>query len=407
MRQHTKAGVSDPRGNSPQDERSPTSHRRARPVAIAADPHPARLRSIRRRLHAWYPRHARDLPWRRATDPYHIWVSEVMLQQTQVATVLPYYLKFIERFPTVEALAQASIDDVLRHWQGMGYYRRANNLHRAARQVVTHGGGRVPDDANGLLGLPGIGRYIAGAIQSFGFGKPAAILEANSARLLCRLFGVDGVLKSGPTLRKLWALAEALVCRESPAVHNQALMELGALICTPSRPQCESCPLLSCCEAHRLGLTAVLPKTEPRRTPIQVCDAAAVVRSKGRVLIVQRLERSRCGGLWELPRTTVAKGADQRRALRDHLRTAVGLEIDVDDAILAVKHSVTHHQVTLTCYESRLRRGVPRVRGYGASRWVRPQELADFPCSSPQRRAFRFLAELAAQSPRRAALRSA
>jgi A/G-specific adenine glycosylase len=316
-----------------------------------------------------------------------------MLQQTQVSTVLPYYLRFIERFPTAESLAASSIDEVLKYWQGLGYYRRATNLHRAARQLVTDFSGRIPQDICVLRELPGIGRYIAGAIRSFAFELPAAILEANSARVLCRLFAVRTPLVNAATIRVLWTLAEDLLSRNSPALHNQALMELGAVICTPGRPQCGQCPVKNSCAAKRQGLTAQLPVTARRRSPVDVSDAAAIVRSKGRILIVQRPQHARWGGLWELPRTTIERGADPRQALQAYVRAALGLEIEVGCRVLTLKHTVTHHRIVLSCYDSRLVRGSLECRGYDDCRWISPARLADYPCSAPQRKVFTFVRE--------------
>jgi A/G-specific adenine glycosylase len=347
---------------------------------------PGRRRTLQARLQVWYTEHARDLPWRHTTDPYRIWVSEVMLQQTQVSTVVPYYARFLERFPTIESLAAATQDDVLKLWQGLGYYRRAVNLHRAACEVVERFDGRVPADATALRQLPGIGRYIAGAIQSFAFNAPAPILEANSARVLCRLFAVRGPLRDSSTQRRLWELSAELLSRRNPGAHNQALMELGALVCVSGRPRCERCPLARLCAARAGGWVDQLPETTARRHVVDVQDVAVVIRRKGRVLIVQRPTHVRWGGLWELPRTTVGQDGDPRVAARSYMRATLGLSIEVGRKLLTVKHGVTHHRITLSCYESRRVTGRVVQNGYADFRWELPERLGDYAFSSPQRK---------------------
>jgi A/G-specific adenine glycosylase len=367
------------------------SPHQAAPAAIEPHIRSSTIRTIQNRLRAWYLLNARDLPWRHTRDPYCIWVSEVMLQQTQVSTVLPYYTRFINRFPTIASLAAASSDEVLRYWQGLGYYRRAANLHRAAKYLVAEQSAHISRDVRALRQLPGVGRYIAAAIQSIAFGMPAAILEANSARVLSRLFAVRSPLGSSATARALWSLAEELVCHKSPAQHNQALMELGALVCTPARPQCGQCPVQRLCRAKQQGLTEELPVTMRRPDPVDVSDAAAIIWSKGRTLVVQRTQRERWGGLWELPRVSIEHGRDARQVLQGHVRAKLGLEIDIGPAVLTIKHSVTHHRITLTCYESRLVKGELELRDYDDSRWITPARLPNYPCSAPQRKAFDFV----------------
>jgi A/G-specific adenine glycosylase len=309
-----------------------------------------------------------------------------MLQQTQVSTVVPYYTRFLGRFPTVESLAAASQHDVLKLWQGLGYYRRAVNLHRAAREVIERFHGRVPADPAALRELPGIGRYIAGAIQSFAFGARAPILEANSARVLCRLFAVRGLLGTPHAQRQLWALSEEFLPRRNPGLHNQAVMELGALVCVAGRPRCERCPLTKFCAARLAGLADQIPETAPRRKFVDVQDVAVVIRRYGRVLIVQRPTHERWGGLWELPRTTVGQNADPRETVRSYVRASLGLDIRIGRKLLTVKHGVTHHRITLTCYASQTASGRVLQNGYADYRWELPQRFGDYAFSSPQRK---------------------
>ena len=222
-------------------------------------------RRLPRRLLAWFARHRRDFPWRRDRDPYRIWVSEVMLQQTQAATVVPYFERFLQAFPTLAHLAAAEEQDVLRLWEGLGYYRRARDLLRTARLLAATNEGRFPDDLVGLHGLPGLGRYTRNAVLSQAFDLRLPILEANSVRVLARLFGRTGDPRSGPEQRWLWAAAESLLPSRRVGDFNQALMELGALVCTPTAPRCGECPLAADCAARRLGLQAVIPERALRR----------------------------------------------------------------------------------------------------------------------------------------------
>src|SRR3990172_6150877 len=257
---------------------------------------------IRRNAVAWYARHARDLPWRRTTDPYRIWISEIMLQQTTVKAVVGYYERFLREFPTVEALAAAPEESVLRQWEGLGYYTRARNLHRAAGVVVRELSGRFPQEVDELLRLPGIGRYTAGAVASFAFDRPAPIVEANTQRLYSRLLGYAGDLRSSTGQRVLWQFAERLVPHKSPGRFNQALMELGATVCAPVDPQCDRCPMRRDCAALRHGRQNEIPLAHRRPEPTDVTEAAVAVRSQDAFLLLQRPAGQRWAGLWDFPR---------------------------------------------------------------------------------------------------------
>ena len=215
--------------------------------------------SVPERILSWYAQHRRDLPWRKTRDPYRIWISEIMLQQTQVDTVIPYYHRFIEKFPVVEDLAEASMEDVLKVWENLGYYSRARNLHAAAGQLVKRSGGRFPENRDGLLLLPGIGPYTAAAIMSFAFGEQIATVDGNVKRVMSRLFAVPEPIDQSPTRRRLHDLAAELVPERNPSEFNQGLMDLGATVCTPRRPSCRSCPLQGLCLAFQEGLQETLP----------------------------------------------------------------------------------------------------------------------------------------------------
>jgi len=287
------------------------------------------LSEVRERLLAWYDANARDLPWRRTRDPYAIWVSEIMLQQTRVDTVIPYFTRFMQRFPSVHTLADASEDDVLAQFSGLGYYRRARLLHKGAREVATSHGGEVPRDPEARLSLPGVGRYTAGAIGSIAFDLPEPIVDGNVARVLSRVLGIDTPLGERTTERALWQHAAELAHGERPGALNQALMELGAMVCTPLAPRCESCPLNTQCNALATERTESLPVTVKKKAPKAVdLVALRAVDAKGATFLV-RGEGSLFGGMWgcpvvegktqaeaaELARTLGLKGAIGRRAL--------------------------------------------------------------------------------------------
>jgi A/G-specific adenine glycosylase len=339
----------------------------------------------------WYRDHKRDLPWRGASA-YAVWVSEIMLQQTQVITVIPYFLRFIERFPTVEALASASIDDVLKLWAGLGYYARARNLHRAAQIVTERHGGRLPDTPEEIEALPGIGRYTAGAILSIAYNLPRPLVDGNVIRVLSRLFGLRGDPKSTANQALLWRWAEQLVPSQAPGDFNQALMELGALICSPADPRCERCPLLSLCVAGASPDPTALPEMPPGRAAITVTHSSALIRNDtGRILIVQRPLHGLWGGLWEFPRVVCGDGAEgagetpQQGAIRA-AREAVGLEVQIGGRVGKVKHAVTHHRITLHGFDARPvdPAAIPFPRDCAAFRWEMLDALPEYPFSAPQ-----------------------
>jgi A/G-specific adenine glycosylase len=258
-------------------------------------------RSISAKLLRWYRQNRRALPWRGRRDPYFIWLSEAMLQQTQVATVVPYYERFLERFPTIERLAAAPLDDVLRLWAGLGYYARARNLHAAARRIVADHGGKLPDTVEELRKLPGFGPYTAGAVASIAFGRRAAVVDGNVARVLARLHAIRSDVRAPATRSRLWRLAESLLPRRSCGDFNQAMMELGATLCTPAIPRCGRCPLRTECRAFRLGAADRLPVVAARPRVRRETHVVAAITRAGRWLFVRRPRRGLWGGLWELP----------------------------------------------------------------------------------------------------------
>lgn len=354
--------------------------------------------AFRKALRKWFDRERRDLPWRRNRDPYFVWVSEIMLQQTQVATVIDYFLRFTTSFPTVRDLAAAEEHDVLRHWEGLGYYRRARQLHRAAQVIVAEHGGKFPGDAPTIRTLPGIGRYTAGAIASIAFDLPEPILEANTVRLLSRLAAFRGDPHSKPGQDYLWQWAAELVPSKEPGLLNQALMELGALICTPREPRCGECPAAKLCPTNKLGLQKEIPR--PKRPPKveNVREGALVVeRSRGReVLLVQRAEGQRWAGLWDFPRFTVTAESPRNVAaeLQKSAQAALGLKFAVGERWYALKYGVTRFRITLGAYSATAVGGKLKPTGYAAARWVPIAELKDYPLNvSARKLAGRLLAD--------------
>jgi A/G-specific adenine glycosylase len=346
-----------------------------------------------RKLLAWFDRHRRDLPWRADRDPYRIWVSEVMLQQTTVAAVVPYFERFLAALPTVEALAAADEQQVLKLWEGLGYYRRARHLHAAARHLAAAHPGGLPDDPDVWAGLPGVGRYILGAVLSQAFDRRLPIVEANSMRVLARLFGYRGDPREGEGRAWVWRAAETVLPRKRVGDFNQALMELGATVCTPTAPACERCPLAAHCAAQRAGLQHTIPppKKQPPVTPVD--EVGVVIRNRGKVLLCQRpADAGRWQNMWELPHAEREPGEEVSAAAVRVAGELTGLNVEPGAEVLTVKHAVTRFRITLVCVEAAVRGGTFASGFYTAGKWVKPADLAKYPVSAPQRKLMTELA---------------
>ncbi len=332
------------------------------------------------RLLSWYAKNARSLPWRGRSDPYAVWVSEVMLQQTRVETVIPYYQRWMERFPTIQVLANAPLQEALLAWEGLGYYSRARNLHQAAVIVMQRYGGKLPGDRKALQALPGIGRYTAGAIASIAFGRDEPVLDGNIRRVLARVFQVSEVLRSSTAEKKLWELAVRHLPAGQAGDYNQALMELGALVCLPRSPVCPRCPLMEICRAYALNLQDELPVKAARAELPHITVTAAVIQQDGRVLITQRPAKGLLGGLWEFPGGKLLPGEDLVECLQREIREELGVTIAVGTALGVYRHAYTHFRVTLYAFACALPEGsAPQPLQPAALRWVMPEELQDYP----------------------------
>jgi len=319
--------------------------------------------SLRRGLSDWYEREARDLPWRRTKDPYLIWISEVMLQQTRVDQALPYYERFVRAFPTVVDLGRADLSDVLRIWEGLGYYTRARNLHAAARAILQQHGGDFPRAFADIRALPGVGTYTAAAVASLAFSEPRAVVDGNVARVLARLYGIDQAPANARARNTYARHAETLLDRKHPARHNQAMMELGARICTPANPLCAACPLAPWCTARKAGAQNRFPPKRVR-PPVPHYNVAVGIIGRGgtEVLIQRRPESGLLGGLWEFPGGKQEDGEDLSETCARELREELGIEVEVDELFFRLSHAYTHFKVTLHAFRCRLLSGVPDSR---------------------------------------------
>jgi A/G-specific adenine glycosylase len=336
------------------------------------------VKTFQKQLLRWYHREKRDLPWRRTRDPYHILVSEFMLQQTQVTTVIPYYHRFLKSFPAFAALANAPLGKVLKLWEGLGYYSRARNLHALSKIVHRQYGGRLPNDPEQLRALPGIGPYTAGAILSIAFHKDYAVLDGNVQRVLARHFGWRQDLKNSQMQKKLWALAESLIPPGEAGDYNQAMMDLGATICTPASPRCDICPAKADCRALKNRLVDKIPlKHKTKVIPYYPIGAGVVWKGK-KLLISQRPLKGLLGGLWEFPGGKKRSSESLQKCVQREIQEELGIHVQVGSKIAAVDHAYSHFKITLHVYHCRYVSGTPQTIGCRAWRWVHPHQLKNY-----------------------------
>jgi len=341
---------------------------------------PAQISPLAQRLLSWYASNARSLPWRGLKDPYAIWVSEIMLQQTRVETVKTYFERWLQRFPTIQSLAEAPVREVLKAWEGLGYYSRARNLHRAARIVVDDHGGLLPTDMQLLRKLPGIGRYTAGAIASIAFGQDFPVLDGNVRRVLARVFNVSEEIRSSPGERVLWELAEQNLPQGKAADYNQALMDLGASICSARSPGCRSCPLRDICQAYELGIQEQRPVRKAKPNIPHHTVTAAIICRNGTVLVAQRPVSGLLGGMWEFPGGKLLPGEDLAGCLQREIREELGVSVMIGERVGVYQHTYTHFRVTLHAFLcSLVSAGDPQPLQVKDIQWVQPDQLNNYP----------------------------
>ncbi|EFK10569.1 A/G-specific adenine glycosylase [delta proteobacterium NaphS2] len=336
----------------------------------------------------WYDKHQRSMPWRTTDDPFAIWVSEVMLQQTQVRTVIPYYRRFLKAFPNPLVLAQATQQEVLKLWEGLGYYARARNLHRAAQKIAAQYGGTVPGRYEVLKTLPGIGDYIAAAVASIAFGEPCAVVDGNVKRVLARFQLIDTPVNEPKAMKRFKERAEAFLDRSNPGRFNQAMMELGALVCTPSHPKCPDCPLNPTCRAVKEKAVHEYPKRIKKARIPEYHVAAGIVWKDKKVLITRRKPEGLLGGLWEFPGGKILKGEAPSEACVREIKEEVNLIVSAKERIARVRHAYTHFKIVLDVFRCAYVSGRVKLKGPVDFRWIRLHETEKFPFPGANRKFF-------------------
>jgi A/G-specific adenine glycosylase len=342
------------------------------------------LKTFQTKMLAWFRAHQRDLPWRRSRDPYRIWVAEVMLQQTRIAAVMPYYQRFLARFPTLQSLARTDEAEVLRLWSGLGYYSRARNLHRAAKMIVMQHNGKFPRELNAALELPGIGAYTAAAVLSIAYDVPLAVLDGNVARVLARIKAIRGDLRAPENWRGLTTAAQNFLATQAPSDWNQSLMELGEVICTPQSPHCAECPVSSHCRAYAQGLTGVIPAPRHKRASVHMKIAAAILRDpRGRTLLVQdpgAHDTVLFSRMWQFPAVEVTRHA--KAELEAHLRATLAVRKISLEELPAARHGVTFRNITLLPFLA----NVPELPKLPRTRILPLKNVSKLPISSATRK---------------------
>ncbi len=338
--------------------------------------------AVEKRLLPWFSEHQRSMPWRSNRTPYRVWISELMLQQTRVDQATPYFKRFMQRFPSLKSLAAASQEDVLKMWEGLGYYSRARNLHKAARIIATDYKGRFPNVYEDILRLPGIGTYTAAAIGSLAFNMDLAVLDGNVIRVLSRLFAYTKDTRSTAAKNELQQLADELLVVGKAGNYNEAMMELGATVCSPKSPQCDRCPLATVCLGFQSGRPMDYPVKSPKKkVPHIVVGAAVVANRKGEVLIAQRRDKDMLGGLWEFPGGKQETGETIQQCIVRELREELGINIVVGEFLITVNHAYSHFTMDMHTYAARIESGRPRPLHCQDYRWVPISGLREFPYS--------------------------
>jgi A/G-specific adenine glycosylase len=344
------------------------------------------IHRIQKYLLRWYSKYHRQLPWRETNNPYHIWVSEVMLQQTQVKTVLPFYRNFLGRFPELKTLAEADMQEVLKVWEGLGYYARARNLHQAAKMVIQEYGGFIPDNMKEFRKIPGVGEYIASAVLSIAFGQAHAAVDGNVKRVLARLFQIKTLVNKTGAYRTFKDVAEKILDEREPGIFNQALMELGATVCKPKNPECAICPLESFCMVNRSGNVDGYPKRVKKKSVPEYTIVVGVVYKNKRVLITRRKPEGLLGGLWEFPGGKVLSDEEAEAACTREIQEEVNLVVEIDRHLTRVKHAYTHFKIVMDVFICKFVSGRVRLNGPADYRWVKLHELDQYPFPKANRK---------------------
>ncbi|MEL6820341.1 MAG: A/G-specific adenine glycosylase [Calditrichota bacterium] len=334
--------------------------------------------AFQKMLLVWYDANKRDLPWRHTSDAYAIWLSEVMLQQTQVKTVIPYYKRWLELFPDINTLAAADQDRVLKAWEGLGYYSRARQFHKAANIVSYDLAGKIPDSYAEFLALPGVGEYTAAAVQSIAFGGAYAVVDGNVKRVLARLFEIDKPVNDASSKKDFQLWADRLLYAERSGDYNQAVMELGATVCKPRNPDCSNCPVKSCCAANKNKSSDLFPRRKAKKAVPHYKMSAGVIKRDNRFLIVRRPENGLLGGLWEFPSGKTEGDVITELDCVESVRNTVGLEVSVNRKIATVKHAYSHFKVEMDVFACSYQDGTVQLKEASDYRWVTREELADY-----------------------------
>jgi A/G-specific adenine glycosylase len=340
---------------------------------------PEELLQFRDSLITWFRHFQRELPWRQTRDPYHIWVSEVMLQQTQVKKVLEYYQNFIEKFPDIQRLAAADLQEVLKGWERMGYYARARNLHKAARIIMQEMGGEIPEEYEKFRKLPGVGESIGAAVQSLVFNKPYPVVDGNVKRVIARLFLWDSPRNKSVSVKFFKEKAGDLLDHDRPGLFNQAMMELGATICRPRRPICPDCPVSRFCEAYQTNRQHQIPIISKSRSLPEHHIAVGIVCKNSHLLITRRKPAGLLGGLWEFPGGKVQEGETAEQACIREIKEEINLSIEIIEFLTRIKHAYTHFKLIMDVFRCRYLSGDIVLQGPVDCRWITIDEIGMFP----------------------------
>lgn len=328
----------------------------------------------------WYTVHKRSMPWRKTSDPYKIWISEIMLQQTRVDTVIPYYNRFLDKFPTVSKLATADQQTVLKMWEGLGYYSRARNMHKAAKEVVSSYNATFPDSYSELLKLKGIGPYTAAAVSSIAFNQKQAVVDGNVIRVFSRYFGIRDDVRQGAVKREIQKIADSVIPEKAPGDFNQAVMELGATVCTPANPKCNNCPISTLCVAFQTAETETIPYKSPKKkVPHHQIGVGMIRNSAGELLIALRPDDAMLGGLWEFPGGKKESTESLKDTVRRELREELGVDVEVGQKFMKLKHAYSHFKITLHAYWCTIVAGTPKPKSSVKLNWVTLDQIEQYP----------------------------